>query len=507
MTTKKEEKPNTSPPKTRGRVKFILLFLLLLTGLHCLLNHLYIRMMSFSGVMRAEKLKQIYPHSSVTMLALGDSHVGCGLLPKIIKLNLFKWPTAGEGYIQNYYKLKSYLKDHRPNLLILPLDLHSFSSVRIRNIVGDYYWVKYIDYFELASITGQRSYFLKKYFKGKFYPYVGEGDTLFQWLALKFIKNQNQFIPQARKEAAKFDVDFVAAGASINGFGSSKAKIAAQRNNQPQNRKPKKNKKSSVNMAGASRRVRSQFHRKNPFDPTLVHYFKEILELCREKQIPVFLVKYPVSLEYFNAAAGYFSIRDFYKRIDAITENYPNIYLLDYQSIFFNKPQYLADSDHVNKKGAALLSKQIKDAISRLSGKVPISKSDPVFQGNGIRLLNVSNFGGVEGPYPEFGSVQVRWGFGPLSRIEFSSPRAGNAQITLRLYNIMGKSQNLKVYLNGNLLTEVEIRQYRGGKQEEIIVPGTLKAGTNKMEFRYSLWRISDTGRSSALLFSTIRIQ
>ena len=66
----------------------------------------------------------------IEILAMGDSHVATGFDPRVFQ-HAFNFSLYGENYIYNYYKLKYILQSNPPiKVVILPVDLHSFSSWR-----------------------------------------------------------------------------------------------------------------------------------------------------------------------------------------------------------------------------------------------------------------------------------------------------------------------------------------------------------------------------------------
>ena len=89
-------------------------------------------------------------------LVMGDSHSQYGINPRVIG-HAFNFSTAGENYVQTFFKLRFILDhtDKKIETILLPLDVHSFSSFRAGRLgLTYYYWVKYIDYIELGRRHG-----------------------------------------------------------------------------------------------------------------------------------------------------------------------------------------------------------------------------------------------------------------------------------------------------------------------------------------------------------------
>ena len=93
----------------------------------------------------------------IEVLFLGDSHfklsIGASSAYNNPQKKVFDLLVNGANYIQSYYLLKRHI-DILPNLraIVLPLDLHSFSSFRSHRIEFRYFFDAYMDYAELTAI-------------------------------------------------------------------------------------------------------------------------------------------------------------------------------------------------------------------------------------------------------------------------------------------------------------------------------------------------------------------
>jgi len=258
----------------------------------------------------------------IEILFLGDSHVNAVQEDRIP--NAVKFDSFGENYIQSYYKLQ-YLIDREDMTiknLVLPFDLHSFSSFRSDRIINDIYWTKYMDYFELARAKNDRTYILK-WMIAHFCAYAGKGDEILEYLQ------------------------------KVRGFPSLREKQKEDVKN----------------------RVYYHFKNQEIFDRDILYYFKKILNLCSEKEINIILIKYPLSRSYLINAADYVDRNEFYGYLHAILADFPhlNYDIWDYQEIFVDSPVYFMDSDHLNRKGAIafseLLSKKFSGHRNEYMGK------------------------------------------------------------------------------------------------------------------------------------------
>ena len=110
----------------------------------------------------------------IKYLILGDSHSQRNFDTRILE-GAFNFSSVGENFIQSYYKLATILESGEKQVenVIMPLDLHTFSSYRADKFRDSYYWVDYIDYVELGLAKDELSSFLLLYLKGRIFPIFG----------------------------------------------------------------------------------------------------------------------------------------------------------------------------------------------------------------------------------------------------------------------------------------------------------------------------------------------
>jgi len=264
-------------------------------------------------------------HSDLQYLIMGDSHSGAGLNPDIIE-NAYNFASPGENYIQTYYKLKYVLNNgsRKIDTIILPADIHSFSSYRSDRVVGmpDCYWLKYVDCIEVGLHKGKLPKYILNYFIGRFFNYTGHMNNI-----LGFIFCEQETIPMV-KGFTMFEGDYT----------------------QIKRKNPE----------AAKRKASYHLKNKNYFDKDLVFYFKKIIELCHSKGIEVIIVKYPVTRDYYLQASRLILIKRLSQQFDSLIKQYPGITVLNYRKAFFGKDNLFLDSVHLNYHGGTQLSKIIK---------------------------------------------------------------------------------------------------------------------------------------------------
>jgi len=309
-------------------ILFVLIFLLL--------NNL------FSYLFLKEKLKKSRTYKidrqlhrvikTIEVLGLGDSHPASGFDPRIFK-NGFNFSFAGEKYIYNYYKLKYVIKkDKKLRIVILPVDLHSFSTWGANAFLHDFYWIKYLDYWELGKIKKKPFRFIWKYLNGKFFPYIGE---------FKFVFNIKE-----NKKKRMFHIPRTVKGLIVKKETFFK-------------RKDKETRK----------RMFLQYYKQKTFDNTVVAYFKKILKLCKDNNIKLVLVRYPVTKIYYKYASRKVKVKKYYDKIFKMIENYNNVIFIDLHTLFFkNDSPYFYDPDHMNYIGARKFTLKLKKTLREEHG-------------------------------------------------------------------------------------------------------------------------------------------
>ena len=327
------------------------LFLAILSVLHFLFSKIfaYTVISSHRLVTTTNTLIKQAKEGRIEILVLGDSHPGTAINPLRFDRKLVVWTSGGERYYQNFYKLRSFLTSFgKPEVVILPLDFHSFKSNAL-NTRNDFFWVNHMDYREFGSKLGKKTRYLGKYVKGRFLPYAGESELIYQWVLRGFKKPKKNLLAPSLGDKIK-----------KSNSGGKRQKIESPRGN-PSAAVRKR-------MAAAKRRAKLGFYKANTFDPVKVDYFKKIMTLCRKNSIKLLLVKFPVTAEYYRCVSGNFlDIDKYYKKIGAlIPKSYKDVYILDYQKIFFNRPHLMKDPDHTTAEGAKMISDKINDIINRM---------------------------------------------------------------------------------------------------------------------------------------------
>jgi hypothetical protein len=268
---------------------------------------------------------------TMTYLAMGNSH---NCVNTHILENSFNYGSPSESIIQSYYKLKYILEKSgkKPEYLLLQGDISSFGPKIASRYEYNFYWKKYIDYVELARIKKDRD-ILVKYMEGKFFSYAGNYKdiqlSIVYRIKMRGIEMFRGFRPHRDYRNFADEPD--------------RQKAAW--------------KKATLFLSGDEY-----------FDPTIRVYFEKILQLCQEHEVKVFLLRIPMSKEFYEEELKIVPADKLYEEVEAIAYRYPVfIRTLDYHGLYFDHPEYFFDPDHLNVKGSDLFTTRLAEDLQGMN--------------------------------------------------------------------------------------------------------------------------------------------
>jgi len=305
----------------------IIAFVLVLLLLDILSNFIYKRFIMADTPEMKTQIQFEQSDYKIKTLILGDSHLQHGIDTRILK-HSFNYSVAAETYILTYYKLKYILDNNlkKFDTVILNIDPHSFTSGRSNRLPFpyNYYYVKFVDYLELGKRKNRMMPYLYEYIKGEFFSFVGSRTDIDNKL-----KGKGKRFPM------------------IKGFVISKQDFSKM-----------------DRQKIAKRRARSHFFKQKSFDRDMIFYFERILNLCEESKIKVLLIKMPLSQEYYSQVQKNMGIDKFYLQIDKVIKK-KSIALMDAQKDFLYEPDLFGDCDHLNARGAKILTERVSEFLKR----------------------------------------------------------------------------------------------------------------------------------------------
>ncbi len=321
---------------TRKTIIRLVLFFILLLGINFIMDRAF-KEFSVHNIINTTMDQQFADYKdTLKYLTLGNSH-NC-INTHILK-NSFNYGSPGENFIQSYYKLKNILEKpgKKPQNLILQSDISSFGPMISNRLEYNSYWIKYIDYFELARIKKNRDV-LNKWVEGKFISYAGNYKdiqlSIFYRIKIKTLEMYHGYRPHR----------------DYHNFA-----------NEPNRQRVAWNKANVILSPEAY------------LDSTIATYFEKILQLCQKQQIGVMLIRIPMSKEFYEEETRIVPVDKLYAAVDSIACRY-TVYdrTYDYHDLFFDHPEYFFDPDHLNIKGADLFSERLAKNLGEIgSGGFP----------------------------------------------------------------------------------------------------------------------------------------
>jgi hypothetical protein len=311
------------------------LFLLVLAVLSLGLSTFYERVvMADSFLLRRDRQYRAYK-GKLDFLFLGDSHVHRGIDPTVIGRS-FNFGCASENYMQSYYKLSRILLEPGPardcRVVVMPFDLHSFSSYRSARFRHAFYWKRYVDFLDLGRRKGNIPRYLGKLGQGTLVSYWGQGDDFQGYFRSLF---------SGREGLDELRLGFIV----------SHDDYALVKNHERRGRER------------ASHQLRGHVN----FDRDFVQYFGLCLRLVRNRGKRMVLVRYPVTAEYLDHAEKLVTAEPPPEIQRAIEKT--GAVILDYRRAFLGRKDLFSDPNHLNETGARELSAALKIDLEALLEK------------------------------------------------------------------------------------------------------------------------------------------
>lgn len=311
--------------------KRLLLFLMLALAINFLLDRLYKGFVVHNLLNNAVDEQFEAYDDTLKYLSLGNSH---NCINTYILDHSFNYMAPGEHYIQTYYKLNHIIEKEKkiPENIILFIDVADFNPVLSNRFEYNSYWVKYLDYFEIARVKGERK-ILAKWLEGKFFSYAGNYKdielSIIYRIKIKHVELHNGYRPHR----------------DYRNFAEEKDKVKA-----------------------GKEKVGIYLTREEYLDKDLLYYFEKILRMCLDHHINVILVRIPVTREYYQEASRVIPVDKLYQDLEDSYNKYPNVlHVFDYHDLYFDHPEYFFDADHLNPKGSDLFTIRLKEDLKSLN--------------------------------------------------------------------------------------------------------------------------------------------
>jgi hypothetical protein len=323
------------------KIKFVkdgVLFIIISLAILLIFNLIYLKFIEPKKI--TERKELIYKEfisnlkdRELNYAIFGDSHPDESLNPFYIA-DSFNFARGGETYIETYYKLKKIVEKDKVKIknIVLQVDLHTFSEktgTKDRLFTDLYFYSQIVNLNEIAKLKGKSliSVFLEKNF-----PVLGNGKEFLQNML-----RANAITPIYLGYTPSADIPL----------------------------------KDSYAIAQKAQKVYDDHFSTNGLviDEQNFHYFIEILKIAKENNMNVIFVKYPLSKAYASEVEKHnLAEKDYYDEIFSAVNKIINKYtVLDYYDIFFDRPEYFYDAEHLTVTASEVFSKKFNEDVRNIT--------------------------------------------------------------------------------------------------------------------------------------------
>jgi hypothetical protein len=308
-------------------IKIALVGLVLLGGI-CLANKMALRY-----VMRDSNF---YLGPNVSTIVLGDSHPAAAVNPDLLK-NSVNLAMPSENYLCSYYKLAKLLKSNKDvRNVVIGFSYHNFSS-HSENLI-----------FNVSDSDSDAQVILGRYFL----LLDSEGVDRVSRFSKAFVNNLLKY---------KFGVPLEI----YKDIGLYSQLLRHNLSDYPFIGYYYKSSKSNLSVAVMKQKAEMYFPsqgRRAGKSELMEEYLRKILDLCAGKNINVYLLNSPLNGKYVGFIPAQ-AITEFNSLADALLRRYKNAVYLDFSRRKLNEDEY-GDGDHLNSRGAIVLSMEINTKIN-----------------------------------------------------------------------------------------------------------------------------------------------
>jgi hypothetical protein len=274
----------------------------------------------------------------VHTLILGSSHAKWGIAADALE-DAFNLSLGGQTAPESYYVLRSELADPTVDLhtVILPADSVTFSDWQ-SGVFGYRHWyAPRVDYAAIGRRRGRPLLYAANGFLGEWAPYAGQRRQILSYLNTGISPQLAAHIGLAMNRGSFSSSD-------------SWAKEPAEKR-----------------RATADERARLHFPEPG-FDEVAGEYLRRTLELAREEGLRVLLVRFPLSMEYLLASRPFMESADVDAHLEEILADHPEVQVLDARLDYAGLPRLFVDPDHLNQRGARLLTRRVRRILDGTDG-------------------------------------------------------------------------------------------------------------------------------------------
>jgi len=309
----------------------ILFFSTALIFIHLGFKWFYSNLLTQNSLVRLKSESFKSKNQSHPIWIFGDSHPMLGLDPAYLP-GSFNFATTSENYFLNFIKLKNLLdKNSPPEILILPAELHSFSKQGKALILGheldDLFWSQEINW-KFINEDSLSPEFKRWWISAWYFPYAGQ-----------FYRISSLW------KKAPYNID-------SHGFTGIQNRFSDL---------PGKEQKVQI-----EERLSSHFGNYEEVDNFQIDYLRKIKSLCKRKAIEIVFIEFPVNKDYLIGCQRKKNL----VRVDSVIKSETKDFMvLHYREVFKNQTELFSDPDHLNTKGAELISRKVDSVLMEIRKK------------------------------------------------------------------------------------------------------------------------------------------
>ena len=301
-------------------MKKVIVFLIIVGGLIVSSNWVYYNYFAISKPyfkVEKEYRKSVKKHQT---LVLGHSRAAFGIEDSLIE-GSFNFASYGENNIYTYYKLKGLLSEPNQNIkrIIIPVGLSTFFSNKYPEMADHSYWNRYLDYDELGKAHNNQSEYWSIFIKSKITPYAHFVIAELNKKG-KILKRKKESFHQLKSEEEKY--------------------------------------------AFAKESIEHNFKERNYYDSISLIYLKKLLKLCKENNIEVIPIRFPVSKYYKKVFSKKMEENNFDEQPFLDIFQAYQIPVWDEVNYFGDNKEVFKDVHHLNEKGRTEFTLYIKDKLN-----------------------------------------------------------------------------------------------------------------------------------------------
>jgi hypothetical protein len=324
-------------------------FFCLFIGINLMLTLYFTQLRPDSSDTNRTKYITFYKRKKeIKYLFLGHSRVANGINTRSIP-GSFQFASGGETFQLNYYKLK-FLLEHPKNpigCVILPAGNNALKISDRQLDLYAWFWKDKVNFSEYGRLKGEWFSYMGDKAMITLFPYYQIALRRLADLSRNGVKRLNNVFPRPVK------------GFIFKRFVGPRVKDVKRGEERDFSKWPEQLKKTLL-----AELVEKHFPDGQLVDPLALIYLQKTINLCKAYDIPLVLLKYPLTRAYRESAEAATRNSSFSQLdVDSIVAEMTGGPLLDFSDYYDNDPALFRDLQHLNKSGKVVFSEMLNDTL------------------------------------------------------------------------------------------------------------------------------------------------